>query len=367
MKLSYRPDWPEAADRLARWWAGESLGRPAMSVTAPRDRTVWRELPAAPDLWEHWTNPDFVVPRAEQAARNTACFGEACPQTWVNLGPVSCAGYLGTTVYPRPDTVWHGRIVEDWNTYEPRFDPDTEWWRVTKRVTEALIEAAEGKWFIGSADLGDVADVMSYLRGPEALCLDLIEGPRERMEWVRDRLLELLCGFYDELAGMVNERMDGTSSWLGVWHPGRTTTLQCDFSCMISKELFDDFCAPPIAEQARRLDRVIYHLDGPGALQHVDTVVAFPNLHAIQWVPGAGNEREAHPRWRPLLKRIMGAGVRVHLSVAPQEIEGLLNDLPADGLYLSTSCPSEIEARDLLAAVERWSRVSGRAGARTPT
>lgn len=355
MFLSYREDWPEAAERLARWWEGEDLGRPAIHLTAPRDGAVWEELPPAPDLWEHWTNPDYVIPRVDQHLRNTAFFGEACPQTWVNLGPVSMAGYLGTGIHVRPDTVWQSPIVEDWNTYEPVFDPENEWWQITRRLAMALVEAAEGKWFVANADLGDPGDVMSYLRGPERLCVDLLEGPRDRMVQVRDRLVELLWFFYNDLTQIVHSRMEGTSSWLGVWCPKRTTTLQCDFSCMVSATMFAEFFAPPLVELASRLDHVIYHLDGPGAIQHVDTLLSMPNLRAIQWVPGAGQPGAAHPRWRGLLKHIIRCGVRVHIGVAPTDIEELLRDLPADGLFISTACGSEAEARHLMAKLEQWS------------
>jgi hypothetical protein len=361
--LAYREDWPEAADRLARWWEGEYVGRPAMQVTAPRDGATWQELPQPPDWWEYWTNPAYVVPRTEQSVRNTAWLAESCPFSWVNLGPVSSAGYLGTGIHIKDDrTVWQSPIVDDWQAYDVRFDPANEWWQITRRMTEALAEAAEGKWHVGNADLGDPGDVMSYLRGPRRLCLDLIDGPHDGLLRARDRLTDQLWWFYDELTVLVADKMAGTASWMGVWSPKRMSTLQCDFSCMISAGMFERFFIPPLAELSRRLDHVIYHLDGPGALQHLDLLLALPNLHAIQWVPGSGAESQAHPRWRPLLKRIIGAGKRVHLSVAPGEIEDLVADLPPEGLFLQTGCASEAEARELIRQVERWSDRASRGG-----
>ncbi len=354
MELAYREDWPEAAERLTRWWEGEYLGRPAITLTAPRDGATWAELPQPPNLWEQWTNPAFVVPRTEQSIRNTAWFGEACPGAWVNLGPISMTGFLGTPVHVDERTVWQSPIVEDWESYQVRFDPANEWWQITCRLTQALAEAAAGKWHVGNGDVVEPGDAMSYLRGPARLCLDLIDGPHEKLRAVRDELTELLWWFYEQLTGIVRPYMAGTASWLGVWSPKRTATLQCDYSCMISAEMFAEFFAPPLAELSRRLDHVIYHLDGPGALQHVDTLLGLPRLHAIQWVPGSGAEPQAHPRWRPLLKRIIRAGKRVHLYVAPSEIEELVSDLPPEGLFLQTGCGSEAEARELLAQLAKW-------------
>jgi hypothetical protein len=104
------------------------------------------------------------------------------------------------------------------------------------------------------------------------------------------------------------------------------------------------------------VDHVMYHLDGPGALQHLDTLLSLPNLHGIQWVPGSGEAGPAHPKWRPLLRRIIAAGKRVHVGAAPEEIEELLSDIPADGLFISTWCASEGEARELLRKAEVWAR-----------
>jgi hypothetical protein len=362
MRLSYRPDWDGAVERLDRWWRGESLGRPAMSVTAPKDGAEWETLPEAPDLWNHWTNPDYVVPRMERAARTTAYFAEACPVQWVNMGAIAQAGLLGTRPVCHPTTVWHEPFVEDWETYEPRLDPDNPWWLAKKRLIEACLEVADGKWFVAVGELAEVGDILSALRGPQQLCLDLIEDPRERLLYLRDRIAALMLEVYERVTGMVNAHMPGTSTWLGVYHPGRTTTSQCDFSCMISKAMFDEFLFPALAWETSHLDGVIYHLDGPGALQHVETLLTLPNLRAIQWVPGSGEEPQAHPKWRPLLRRIIEAGKAVHLSVSPAEVEDLLTDLPPEGLYLHVGCASEREARELVADVELWSaRRSGAA------
>ena len=355
MRLICRPDWEDAAERLTRWWAGESLGRPAMSLTAPSDGATSVDLPQPPSLWDRWTNPDYVVPRVDATIHSTAYFAEACPMEWVNLGAVSQVGYLGTKVVCAPSTVWHEPFVEEWTGYHPEVDRENEWYRITKRLTERMMDAADGKWFVGNGEMPEVGDVMSAIRGPQEFCMDLIEGPRGEMERVRDEIRAMMSGVYDEALGMLPAHWEGTSGWLRIWHPGRTTTSQCDFSCMISKDMFDDFLAPALKRQTARVDGAMYHLDGEGALQHVDTLLELPNLRGIQWVPGDGSDPCYHPRWRPLLRKIIEAGKCVHLSVPASEIERLVTDLPPEGLYLVTGCASESDARELLASVARWS------------
>jgi hypothetical protein len=38
---------------------------------------------------------------------------------------------------------------------------------------------------------------------------------------------------------------------------------------------------------SRHVERTIYHLDGPGALRHLDRLLAIPELDCAQWIQGA--------------------------------------------------------------------------------
>ena len=58
----------------------------------------------------------------------------------------------------------------------------------------------------------------------------------------------------------------------------------------------------------------------------------------------------------PLIKRILNAGKGLQVSPEPDEVEALLNEVPATGLLIHTSCSSEQEGRDLLDLVARMSR-----------
>lgn len=47
--------------------------------------------------------------------------------------------------------------------------------------------------------------------------------------------------------------------------------------------MYDDFCLPGMKEVARHFEFSIYHLDGEGALRHLDSILEIPGLRAIQW------------------------------------------------------------------------------------
>ena len=97
------------------------------------------------------------------------------------------------------------------------------------------------------------------------------------------------------------------------WAPGRMSKLQCDFSAMISPEMFGEFMVPVLTEMTGRLDYCMYHWDGTGALAHHDHLLSIPRLSMIQWTPGAGVEDVTHRRWWPYYHKTIEAGKKVVL------------------------------------------------------
>jgi hypothetical protein len=139
---------------------------------------------------------------------------------------------------------------------------------------------------------------------------------------------------------------------MGIWSELPATDLQSDFSCMISPQMFREHFLPFIEEQTRMVCRTVYHLDGPGAIKHMDALLELPHLDGIQWVPGAGAAPMSE--WVPLLRRIQEGGKLVHASCGLEEVETLVRELEPEGLFISTSAPSPEEADDLLRHVQRW-------------
>jgi hypothetical protein len=121
---------------------------------------------------------------------------------------------------------------------------------------------------------------------------------------------------------------------------------------MMSPEMFDEYFVPFLDEQTHMVERTIYHLDGPGAVKHLDSLLGLSHLDGIQWVPGAG----ARPtvEWIPLLNRIQDAGKLVYAYCDKANVRKLVQELRPEGLMLVTSCDSVEEADRLLEDVERW-------------
>jgi hypothetical protein len=190
-------------------------------------------------------------------------------------------------------------------------------------------------------------DALSGLRGHDLL-MDFIERP----DWVHQKIREGNAAFlemYESWWDLLRDPWGGSSIGVfGIWAPGRTVKLQCDMSCMISPEMFDEFVVPSLRDHCRAVDYAYYHLDGTTALQHLDSLLAMEEIDAIEWTPQSGLPQAGAPEWYELYRRIKAAGKSVHaFGVEPDEIKPLIRAVGPEGLCITTYAATETEARAL--------------------
>jgi succinate dehydrogenase flavin-adding protein (antitoxin of CptAB toxin-antitoxin module) len=104
----------------------------------------------------------------------------------------------------------------------------------------------------------------------------------------------------------------GSTNWTGGWSSGQFVCIgQNDFTCMISPEMFDEFCLEDTVACIDHVEHSLYHLDGPEAIRHLPRILEIEKLHTVQWVHGNG--RPPHSHWIDLLKQIQSAGKAVQV------------------------------------------------------
>lgn len=355
--MLYKDDWDMAKTRLEAWWAGEVLDRAVIQVHAPRKHASNAHGWTAWNFPHNLDEPEKAIEAFDAYCKDTFFGGEAFPNLWVNFGPGVIAAFLGIEPRIDVDTVWFEQPMS-WNDVD-RINAVVDgnvWWSRVREATALALEMGQGKWITGLTDLGGSLDVNASLRGAQDLLLDLIDCP-EKVDDLSRRMHRLWFDYYDGLFAILKTQQVGTSAWMGIWSPLQWYPLQCDFSAMLSPEMFASHVAPFLAEQCRALDHSIYHWDGPGQLPHLDHLLDIDELDGIQWTPGAGQPGVASRHWHSLYRRIQAKGKRlVLIGAEPSEIEGILKDLKPQGLLISTWCANEEEAVDLLRHVERWTR-----------
>jgi 5-methyltetrahydrofolate--homocysteine methyltransferase len=283
---------------------------------------------------------------------NTFFGGEAFPYFDTQIGP----GSLGTFIGARPGfaetTVWYDPCIEAPDSCGPiRFDPKgNRWWDVHLALIEEGLRRSQGRYLVGMPDLIENIDTLAAMRDSQPLLLDLIERP----DWVKARLAEINRAYFAAFEG-IHEKIkedDGGNAFSSfrIWGPGKTAKVQCDFSCMISPEMFREFVVPSLAEQCRWLDYSMYHLDGTTAMQHLDALLEIEALDAIQWTPQ--DARGGSPEWYDLYKRIKAGGKSVQACyLKPEHVLPLLDAVGPEGLFMWVTAPDEDAARKLIEKV----------------
>jgi hypothetical protein len=144
------------------------------------------------------------------------------------------------------------------------------------------------------------------------------------------------------------------TTWAPMLHAGRAYVTSCDFICMISSPMFRQAILPSILMEMRFLQRNIFHLDGPGALRHLDDLLALPELNGLQWVYGAGNGPGR--KWIKVQQRAQAAGKCIQLLCEDlDDAKALAADLRPEGVWF---CPGgsypRKQAQEFLDWTARW-------------
>lgn len=313
-KLIYKEDFDEARDRLTMWWQGGDIGRPAMQLTAPRAEPV-EDIPVMPEpagwLTDYSTkNFDYRVNLAFRACVNTLYLAEAIPSVSPDLAPNCLALYLGCQGVDQPGTVWCEPFMDNPEDAIFKLNPENFYWDFTLRLAREQLRHGQGKFLTSFPDLIEGLDTLAAMRDTQTLLMDLIERP----EWVVDALEKITRQYfivYDHLYNMIKDDRSGSHFW--AWAPGRMSKLQCDFSAMISPDMFGEFMVPVLTEMTNSLDYCMYHWDGPGALVHHDHLLSIPRLSMLQWTPGAGCEDVTDKLWWPYYHKTIEAGKKIIL------------------------------------------------------
>jgi 5-methyltetrahydrofolate--homocysteine methyltransferase len=312
----------EVRDRLTVWWAGGDIGRPAMLLTAPRVAPI-ADVPALPEP-EGWTTRystksfAYRVHLTARACLHTHYMGEAVPNVAPDLGPNCLALYLGCVGVEGQGTVWFEPFITDPGSARFEFDEHNFYWDFTLRLAQAQLQVARAKFLVSFPDLIEGLDTLAAMRGTQALLVDLIERP----EWVRDALDQITARYfeaYDVLYDLIADERGGSHFW--AWAPGRMSKFQCDFSAMISPQMFGEFMVPVLRDMTERVDYCMYHWDGPAAIAHHDHLLSLPELTMIQWTPGAGTVPVTDERWWSLYHKTIEAGKKLMIGV--QDVESL--------------------------------------------
>jgi 5-methyltetrahydrofolate--homocysteine methyltransferase len=305
--------WDRVKENASLWWDCK-LGRPLIQVRL-KSRDAGRVKPNI-DFYPFTSfYPDKVsaaqiVDCWEYSLSETVFLGDAFPCVFPNFGPGVIAGFLGAGLANGTDTVWfHPEENVEIKHLDLKYDAANKWLCRVKDIVKAADEKFSGLVQVAMTDLGGNLDILSTFRPSEKLLYDLYDYPDDvkKALWTAS---DLWLRYFNEL-GLAAPRNPGYSNWALVFSELPSYILQCDFCYMLGPGMFNEFVLPELKSTAGKLKNTFYHLDGPGQLVHLDTILAVDEIKGIEWVPGAGVADVTH--WPDVYKKISDAGKKIHI------------------------------------------------------
>lgn len=343
--------------RFDAFFCGEVADRPPVGFTF--QKTSEESVPPPKKEYaserDRWLDVEYRAAEANYWFDNTEYYADALPTYMPNLGPEIFSAMCGCPYHFRRETTWTEPCIIDLKKDADKgiFDRYNEYVGWIEKFTQELLKYSKDKFAVGFTDFHAGADHLAALRDPERLCVDLIENPefvREKLKASYDEFFKLYEYFYH----MITLGGEPATSWIGLVVDGRYNVVQNDFSCMVSNKMFVDFFLEGLICEVKHLDRSIYHLDGPDALRHLDTLLEIDDLDAVQWVPGAGNEGVG--RWIKVYQKIQKAKKGIFLPADKSELDSIFANLKPDGIWFPgiSGVNSKEEADYIIERIKNW-------------
>jgi len=346
MPLEFKPDLAEASERWNAFYAGEIIDRPVVCVTAPREG--YKTVGGTSYHEKVHGDMDEIIERAIVNAEARFWGGESVPTFGPSFGPDEISVFTGAGLNwsdDSPNTNWSVPCVENWEDVLPlQLQEDNPLWQRMLELYRRAADRMAGKMLLSSLDLHTNMDLLSGIRGPQQLCIDSIDRPE-----TIDRAMDDARAIFRELWDAISRagRMDEFGYCHAFYSMEGAAVLQCDFSYMISPEMFRRWVLPALEEEAEIVKHALYHWDGSGALVHTDDLLASAGLHALSYVPGTGYG--SHRDYLDLFKRVQKGGKAVQVSGSPDEIKFMHRELEPEKAFYCTNVGSQSEAEELLA------------------
>jgi len=325
--------WKRVKDSSRKWWAHE-LDRPLIQIPVggyeakrPKPEIPWHYLTSFYGLS---VPSEQIVDWWEYNLQCTRFLGDAFPHVIPYFGAGVAAAFMGAELFNGIEgkTTWfRPKQIKKPRDLSLRHDPADRWWPRVCEIYKAAGERFGGLVQIDMTDLGGSLDLVSTFRPSENLLLDLYDSPEEvkRLTWeAHGRWWD----YFSQISDMCGADNPGYTCWTPIFSEKPYYMLQCDFSYMIGPDMFEEFVKPELAASCRRLANAFYHLDGPGQLPHLESLLSIPDLKGVQWVPGAGQPEIT--KWPDVYRRIHKAGKLIQVFQRQSKVGLAALDIIAD-------------------------------------
>ena len=324
--LEFCPNFPRIAQRHEAFWAHECIDRPLllswMNTKSQRPTSKRLEFIREPERWLHEKFLDM---------RQCQWIGDSIPFIRVDFGPVIMTMLAGLEPKFVSDTTWYDHVInDDWsNAPDWQYDDQNDWMKLLVELLHLTARDAAGRYAVCTPNLGGTDEVLINFRGSAALCMDVIDQPEKIIEAVQaihpgwERTTALL---YD----VILEHGAPLIQWQHLWSNQPHTLPSSDFNALIGPKDFKKLFMPDIEKRARTVGRASFHLDGPDAARHIDTLLDCDALDVIQFTPGDG--KAPARSWAKMFQKVQQRGKSCLIACGKDDVFPLCDVLKPEGL-----------------------------------
>lgn len=294
-----------------KWWE-HKLERPLIQVTlSAKEPKAKNKRGQLLDMLYNFDIPVEEVAKAyEESYKDIIYLGDAFCNFYMRSTGILGA-YLGQEykIDTNRGTIWfqemEGKELID---IHPKLDVNFPLYKRSLDLIKAFQNHFGEDIAIGIANLGGMMDIVESMRGANNSLMDLYDDPDEVLRLNND-IYEAYEQAYQEMIELINpESTLGYSGWITLLSQKPYFISQCDFCCMIGPNQFDEYVFDTLKKEASLIERSFYHLDGPGAVKHLDRILEC-GFDGIQWINGAGSKPLDDPIWDDVYKKVHDAGL----------------------------------------------------------
>lgn len=189
---------------------------------------------------------------------------------------------IGCPVVHRDGSIWAGHWLDDYEQLQDLdLTEDNRWLQALLEFTDALVAQSAGRFPVALALMRGPADLLSALRGPERMVLDLFDHPDQV-----DAALQRLTTIWMQVAELQQERIPAFAggyafSVINLWARRPCGWFQDDAVALWSPRFYRRHLQGREEQLSRSLPISGMHLH-PSPLFMLDDLLAMPDLDVVE-------------------------------------------------------------------------------------
>lgn len=358
IELEGMPQFDMAMKRVEAWCQNEIVDRPPIRFQAHNaflnaaTEDVKKLSPEQKKGW--WFNVELQVELFAKSVAGRRFHAETFPVYFPNLGPEVYAAFYGAELIYSDVTSYAMPLVNTWeDVSKVKLNMDNAYFKTLEALTQCALERGEGTFLVGYTDLHPGLDCVAAWRDPQQLCLDLFDYP-EGVHQLAELAIADFELIYDHFDAVLKAKNQLSVSWMGIPSFGKMHIPSCDFSSLISPAAFNKFGLPILKREVKNMTRNIFHVDGIGVAKHLQAILSVPEVHALQWVQGVGDDYPIM-QWVPFIKEYQAKGIPMVIDLDKEDLDAFIDAVRPEGLFLWVATESEEDEISILRRIERWS------------